>query len=279
MTVSIRTRWVAHFSNACGAARQYRTTFHRISPSAVMSVAHDLSASSEPTRRVRRTGWQQEARREGAGRGSRDRPRRADRQAVVGGLTSAGACGRPRRVPLTELLDPGRPRARPGGGERQEVPRLAFRAVRRTRFARCGEPGVRAAARGAEGLKERYHHVKRTPTEVRRALAYVLLNIRKHHQQRRRRIPPVVLDGASSGLRVRRLAWAVAASRTVCRSGSGPRGGGSGYVAAARGLAPGGPDRPGGGAGRIAFRRIAMVPPRLRPGRGRRGVSSWLQTV
>ena len=40
----------------------------------------------------------------------------------------------------------------------------------------------------------------RTPTEVRRALAYVLLNVRKHYRQRRKRIPPVVLDGASSGL-------------------------------------------------------------------------------
>ena len=42
--------------------------------------------------------------------------------------------------------------------------------------------------------------LKRTPTEVRRALAYVLLNIRKHYRQRRRRIPPIVLDGASSGV-------------------------------------------------------------------------------
>ena len=50
-------------------------------------------------------------------------------------------------------------------------------------------------------LADRFHHVvKRTPTEVRRALAYVLLNARKHFRQRRRREPPVVLDGASSGL-------------------------------------------------------------------------------
>ena len=44
------------------------------------------------------------------------------------------------------------------------------------------------------------HVLKRTPTEVRRALAYVLLNARKHYRQRRRRTPSVVLDGASSGL-------------------------------------------------------------------------------
>ncbi len=48
---------------------------------------------------------------------------------------------------------------------------------------------------------DRFHHaVKRTPTEVRWAVAYVLLNARKHFRQRRRRVPPVVLDGASSGL-------------------------------------------------------------------------------
>ena len=44
------------------------------------------------------------------------------------------------------------------------------------------------------------HAVKRTPTEVRRAVAHVLLNARKHFRQPRRRMPPVVLDGASSGL-------------------------------------------------------------------------------
>ena len=41
------------------------------------------------------------------------------------------------------------------------------------------------------------------PTEhrpFRRALAYVLLNVRKHYRERRRGKPPVVLDGASSGL-------------------------------------------------------------------------------
>ena len=56
-------------------------------------------------------------------------------------------------------------------------------------------------SRSGKVLADRFHHVlKRTPTEVRRALAYVLLNARKHCRQRRRRVPPVVLDGASSGL-------------------------------------------------------------------------------
>ena len=66
------------------------------------------------------------------------------------------------------------------------------------RFARCVN---RVFGRRGRVLADRFHHVlKRTPTEVRRALAYVLLNARKHYRQRRRRTPPVVLDGASSGL-------------------------------------------------------------------------------
>ena len=66
------------------------------------------------------------------------------------------------------------------------------------RFARCVN---RVFGRVGRVLADRFHHaVKRTPTEVRRAVAYVLLNARKHFRQRRRRVPPVVLDGASSGL-------------------------------------------------------------------------------
>jgi REP element-mobilizing transposase RayT len=46
----------------------------------------------------------------------------------------------------------------------------------------------------------RYHlRVLRTPREVRHALAYVLLNARKHWKQRNGIAPPVVLDVASSG--------------------------------------------------------------------------------
>ena len=41
--------------------------------------------------------------------------------------------------------------------------------------------------------------MKRTPTEVRNAPAYVLLNARKHFRERRGRTPPVALDAASSG--------------------------------------------------------------------------------
>src|SRR5262245_18066049 len=46
----------------------------------------------------------------------------------------------------------------------------------------------------------RYHlRVLRTPREVRNALAYVLLNTRKHWKKRNGSAPPVVLDVASSG--------------------------------------------------------------------------------
>ena len=66
------------------------------------------------------------------------------------------------------------------------------------RFARCVN---RVYERTGRVLATRFHHVvKRTPTEVRNALAYVLLNARKHYRERRGRKPPAVLDGASSGL-------------------------------------------------------------------------------
>jgi len=46
----------------------------------------------------------------------------------------------------------------------------------------------------------RYHlRVLRTPREVRHALAYVLLNARKHWRRRNGSNPPVLLDVASSG--------------------------------------------------------------------------------
>jgi hypothetical protein len=48
-------------------------------------------------------------------------------------------------------------------------------------------------------LDGRYHHRSlRSPREVRRALAYVLLNARRHLQKQRRAAGRAVLDGASS---------------------------------------------------------------------------------
>jgi hypothetical protein len=49
-------------------------------------------------------------------------------------------------------------------------------------------------------LDGRYHlRLLKTPREVRNALAYVLLNVRKHWRQRNGQAPPVQLDEASSG--------------------------------------------------------------------------------
>jgi REP element-mobilizing transposase RayT len=58
----------------------------------------------------------------------------------------------------------------------------------------------RVFARVGPVLFGRYHlRVLRTPPEVRHALAYVLLNARKHWKKRNGTVPPVVLDVASSG--------------------------------------------------------------------------------
>ncbi len=74
-----------------------------------------------------------------------------------------------------------------GSGMKAIASRLAF-AVNRV-FGRRGPV-----------LDGRYHvRVLRTPREVRNALAYVLLNVRKHWRARRGVAPMVRLDEASSG--------------------------------------------------------------------------------
>jgi REP element-mobilizing transposase RayT len=65
------------------------------------------------------------------------------------------------------------------------------------RFARAVN---RVFRRKGAVLFGRYHlRLLRTPREVRNALAYVLLNVRKHWRQRYGAPPPVRLDIASSG--------------------------------------------------------------------------------
>ncbi len=67
------------------------------------------------------------------------------------------------------------------------------------RFARAVN---RVFSRSGPVLEGRfYHHVLRRPREVRNALAYVLLNVRKHRVQRGGGAPLVRLDEASSGRR------------------------------------------------------------------------------
>jgi len=66
--------------------------------------------------------------------------------------------------------------------------------------ARIARAANRVFARRGPVLADRYHmHVLRTPLEVRRALAYVLLNARKHWHERHGAAPPVRVDEASSG--------------------------------------------------------------------------------
>ena len=65
---------------------------------------------------------------------------------------------------------------------------------------RLARTANRVFGRKGPVLFGRYHlRVLRTPREVRHALAYVLLNARKHWRQRRGFAPQVVLDIASSG--------------------------------------------------------------------------------
>ncbi len=66
--------------------------------------------------------------------------------------------------------------------------------------ARLARAANRVFSRSGPALLGRYH-VKglKTPREVRNALAYVLLNARKHWRERTGSAPPVRLDEASSG--------------------------------------------------------------------------------
>ncbi len=67
--------------------------------------------------------------------------------------------------------------------------------------ARLARAVNRVFARRGAVLADRYHlHVHRTPREVRHAIAYVLMNARRHLAKLGRRLPrPAVVDPASSG--------------------------------------------------------------------------------
>ena len=67
--------------------------------------------------------------------------------------------------------------------------------------ARLARAVNRVFARSGPVLSGRYHvRALRKPLEVRNAIAYVLLNARKHWKQRTGTAPPVRLDEASSGM-------------------------------------------------------------------------------
>jgi REP element-mobilizing transposase RayT len=66
--------------------------------------------------------------------------------------------------------------------------------------ARVARAANRVFARRGPVLADRYHvHILRTPSEVRRALAYVLLNVRRHRAKRGPVPAHAPVDPASSG--------------------------------------------------------------------------------
>jgi len=79
--------------------------------------------------------------------------------------------------------------------------RAALARGMKSAAARLARAVNRVHRRSGPVLDGRFHHrVLRTPREVRRALAYVLLNARKHWAEKHRgAAPPVRLDVASSG--------------------------------------------------------------------------------
>ena len=101
--------------------------------------------------------------------------------------------------------------ARPDAGRKPVSPRPPVHHVKRpaiplgcpshvTLRVRRSVPSLRSFGRAGPVLLGHYHlRVLRSPREVRHALAYVLLNGRKHWRQRHGTPPPVQLDAASSG--------------------------------------------------------------------------------
>ena len=66
--------------------------------------------------------------------------------------------------------------------------------------SRLARAANRVFGRSGRVLAGRYHlRVLETAREVRNAIAYVLLNVRKHGRKRQGHAPPVMIDAASSG--------------------------------------------------------------------------------
>ena len=113
--------------------------------------------------------------------------------------------------------------------------------------ARLARAVNRVSGRSGAVLDGRYHHRSlRSPREVRRALAYVLLNARRHCKEPRDR---TLQEGAPRwrelGALVRRLAIG---SERCLRSPGSPGGLSSAYLVAANRLETTRPDSSGGGA-------------------------------
>ena len=81
------------------------------------------------------------------------------------------------------------------------------------RFARAVN---RVFGRVGKVVSGRFHvRLLESPTEVRNALRYVLLNVRKHFVQRHGYAPPVRIDAASSGIQFD--GWSVSSKRSIVK--------------------------------------------------------------
>ncbi len=66
--------------------------------------------------------------------------------------------------------------------------------------SRLARAANRVFGRSGRVLAGRYHlRALETPREVRNAIAYVLLNVRKHFRERRGQAPPLRIEPLSSG--------------------------------------------------------------------------------
>ena len=89
--------------------------------------------------------------------------------------------------------------------------------------ARLARAANRVFHRSGPVLHGRYHlHVLRTPLEVRRALAYVLLNARRHWRKQNGVAPPLQLDAASSARWFNGWKRAASVSREMTRPRADP---------------------------------------------------------
>ena len=172
-------------------------------------------------------------------------------------------------VPGGALLDPGRPRALPGGGARQEVPGerheepwSAFRTLR--------EPGLRAPGTGAGGPLPPCGEAHADGGAAGAGVGAA---------GRAQALPAAAAPGAAGGARwcefgavVRRLEGPGAASGTLRGPRSRMRSGVAGELAAGQGMAAHRPGRSGGGARRAAARPLGRVKRGICP---YRPMSAW----
>ena len=137
--------------------------------------------------------------------------------------------------------------------------------------ARLARAVQRAFRRRGPVLADRYHlRVLRTPREVRNALAYVLLNVRKHWRERHGALTSRAPRRGLLGPLVRRLAPRARLARAAARSAEVSRGRAASDLAALARLAAARPRRSGGGSRALRPGDDDRGPPRRPSQRGNR---------